>query len=599
MAFSQWLLKLNDQVSNGLGAIDRNTDKLRVGFVNAQEEINKFGQVGGAAINEVANQIPGLGNALSMLSSPLGVAGVAIGATTALLYKSVEAAAEFNNQFLELRQLNLDKSKAELDGLSDRVLDLSFQTGANATAMAKAFYDVQSATGLYGDSVAAITEKTHAFAKVTKADFDASITGAVKAVNAFGLSANDMDNYFASSAKTVQVGITTFKELAEVQTDYAGAAAAANQTVDDANKLFAAFTLSAKSSREAATLTKTAFQDIARKSTIDGFQRLGVSVFDVDGRMRSVDAITRDLVPRLKTLSDVQFAQLKEEIGGSEGLRGYLNQVKSSGDQVLSMMDAFDKTSFNMNDALANANGDLRIMSDILGNKVNTLMIDLGNQILPTVITGVARMVDGLSGAVDMWRSLNTEGTIFQGIASAVGWAWETGLKGWKLVHDNIYNIAKGILDTFAQVEVVGTRVFAAIGLAAKGEFSAAANELRAIKSDFATIRMGEPSVLAPEGGGAVPFMLANSGQDGLTGAASVPGTTTPGVDAAATGKGISDISGGGKTVRNITVNITKMVEAINIHTSEVRGELGDIERKIEEYLVRAINGAEMAVSNG
>lgn len=622
------MLRLNDQVSNGLGTVMSTTDKARVGFVNAQSEIDNFGKAGTQALREVAGQIPGLNSALTMLSSPLGAAGIGIGVVTAGLYKGVQAAKEFDSQFLELRQLNLDKPREEMDSLNDRILEMSMRMGSNATATAKAFYDVQSATGRYGDEVAKIVEQTTLFSQVTKADLDASITGAAKAINAFGLSADQMEGYFASSAKTVQVGITTFKELAEVQTDYAGAAAAANQTVDDANKLFAAFTITAKSSREAATLTKTAFQDIAKKSTIDGFTKLGVSIFDTEGRMRSVDAITRDLVPQLKGLNDVQFAQLKEQIGGSEGLRGYLNQVKSMGDQVISAFDAFDATEFGMNDALRNAENDLTLMSTKLNNQINTGFIMLGQQIMPTVLAGTTKVVNSLDSMLSKWNELSEESEFFRMGIGLIGDALTAPFREL----EKIYNLGVGLVDIFTEVarpvfslaegltkgynavlNMVRESTAWSMGEALFGDvaiyWDTFSEYLTMMKDGISDIWEAFNLALSGDLSGAAAALRGNQGINnpaGTDGAGSplpsAPGSTGTGggeTDTAALGRGISDISGGGAQTRNITVNIAKMVEAINIHTAEVRGEMGDIQRQIEEAMVRAINGAEMAVSNG
>jgi len=590
---STWQLWLNDKVSAGLGNITGMTDQAAKGFLNVQTGINDFSKVSSGALDAIGSQVPQIGNALSMLSSPIGALGVGIAATAGLLYKAGEAAAEFDSQFLELRQLNLDKPVAELERLNDRILENSFNNGLNAKATAKAYFDIQSATGKYGEEVDSIVAKTGEFARVTKADMDSSIQGVAKSINAFGLDAQQMDKYFASSFKTVQVGITTFDQLAEVQTDYAGAAAAAGQGFDDANKLFATFTTTAKSVNEAATLTKTAFQDITKKSTIDGFAKIGVNVFDAAGKMRSFDAITRDLVPRLGKLNDLQFAALKEEIGGSEGIRGYLDKVKGSGESVITLLDTFDNTTFNIDTAIKNANGDFRIMAQLLNDKVNTGMVKLGQTFLPTINEQLLIMVDGIDRAVSKWGELNTEGSIMSGIIEGFAWAWDTGLKGWALVHDNIFNVAKGIIDAFTWIERAGTKVFSAIGMAAKGEFMAAAKELQGIGSIWDEIQAGAKTTIAAKATGKAATGLGATPPKGkITGGATEDAS-------AAVSAGINSIAGGGQMVRNITVNISKMVESINIHTTETRQELGDIERKIEEYLIRAINGAEMAVSNG
>ena len=58
--------------------------------------------------------------------------------------------------------------------------------------------------------------------------------------------------------------------------------------------------------------------------------------------------------------------------------------------------------------------------------------------------------------------------------------------------------------------------------------------------------------------------------------------------------QGVGVISGGGKSVKNVTVNIQKLVENINITTSQLKEGTGEIKRMIEETILRAIQGAEL-----
>lgn len=622
MKLSEWMLKLNDQVSNGLGRVRGMANDTARSFTDLQHGLDQVGETGSQAISAIGDQIPALGGALNMLASPLGAVGAGIAVVTAALYKSHQAAAEFNSQFLELRQLNLNKTKEELDQLNDKVLQLAYANGFNATATAKAYFDIQSATGKYGAEVDAIVEKTGIFARVTKADMDASIQGVAKSINAFGLNARDMDAYFASSFKTVQVGITTFDQLAQVQTDYAGAAAAANQKVDDANKLFAAFTSSAKSVNEAATLTKTSFQDITKKATIDGFKKIGVNVFDAAGRMRSIDAITRDLVPRLGKLNDLDFAKLKEEIGGSEGLRGYLDKVKGMGPGLVKMFDSFDNTKFTLGAAIKNANGDWRIMADLIGNKVNVLAIRLGQTIMPAVMNGVATVVEYLDKAVNMHDSLNKRSELYRDLLWSIGapikMAWTlfkemlrpigSVLEGVGKIYDRVrglggssvgkslfgdasrwYEVFRNVIDN-----AIGTigHLWDAINKGLSLDFTGAKKSLDAAKGTLMN-DVGRSRVTK------TMDEAATSGTDGAVNNASTADAAA--ADSGSMASGINDVSGGGKSVRNVTVNITKLIESINLTMPSGGQRISDTDlvRQIEEAVVRAITGAEMTLTNG
>lgn len=612
MKLSVWQLKLQDGVSRGLSSISGMADKVSRKFTQTQTRISSFSARAKQDLADLTSQIPGLSGIGAAIANPMVMAGAAITAVAVGFATVTKKAADFEHQFLELRQLNLDKTNAELERLNDQVLRTSFNTGMLAKDTAKAYFDIQSATGKYGAEVDSIVEKTALFARATKTNFDSAIQSVGKAINAFGMDAKDMDKFFASSFKTVQVGITTFDQLAETQTDYAGAAAAANQSIDDANKLFAAFTQTAKSTREAGTLTKQTFNDLTRKSTIDGFKAIGVSMFDNAGAMKSLDAITRELVPKLQGMSDLEFSRFKEAVGGSEGIRALLDRTKASGDELIRTFDDFDKTEFNFAQAIENANGDLTTMSTLLSNKIDTVLVRIGKKTLPDVIIGIGTLVDWVDKIVTKWDDLNENSRAFQFIMGniwsaitepfrAIGTIVEQTLNFFDAMQRG-WNATKTILGQLAEASL---SLFEGIGHAMDRNFGMAALSLKNAKDELAAIgnlnRMGGLGPLVPDSPLAVdepaaPFPFRVGGEAGAVGGggglAAGGGTVDP-------TDGINTIAGGGKSVRNVTVNIAKLVEAINIHTSQAQSELPNIEEMITRALVRAVGGAEISLSNG
>jgi hypothetical protein len=59
--------------------------------------------------------------------------------------------------------------------------------------------------------------------------------------------------------------------------------------------------------------------------------------------------------------------------------------------------------------------------------------------------------------------------------------------------------------------------------------------------------------------------------------------------------KGMDGVSGGGQ-VRNVTVNITKMAD-IHINTTHLKESMGEVKRIVEETIIRAVSGSELALS--
>lgn len=337
---------------------------------------------------------------LSMVGSGLAAAGAAIGAA---IQQATQRAQAFNAEFRELRNLNLDKSADQLQGLKTQVLDTALATGRSAIDMNRAFFDIQSGTGKFGDEVAAIATDTSDFTRAFRVDFNTALEAGIRGMKNFNLQASDMERFYGSMVKTVQVGIVTFEQLARVQVDYAGAAAAAGQSVDSANKLFAVFTTRAKSAEEAATLTKSAFTDLLRPSTLEAFERVGVSVFDsTTGKVRQLDDIVAQLNERFAGSrgNDAALSGLINQFSGSEGLTALISEAARNGTSMLDTFRQFDATEFRLGDALRAANADADVLADIARNKLDVILTRIGQQTLPIWVNLLSYVGDKILPAI-------------------------------------------------------------------------------------------------------------------------------------------------------------------------------------------------------
>lgn len=430
------LLTLKNKMKSGMSKA-RNTLKSKL--KGMKSDISSFKNHHIKAFSAMKESVPGLGAAVGLLTNPYALATAAVLALSVAMTQGVQAAGKFNHQFLELQNLNLDKSSSQIQKLNDKILDVALKEGFDSTKTAQAYYDVQSALGVYGDEVDTVVQKVGRFSMATKADFGDSINSTTKAMKAFGFQSNQLDEYLASNAKTVQVGITTFNELAQVQTEYAGAAAAAGQGFNTANKVYAAFTAMAKDGNTAATMTKAAFQGLTMKATIKGLKGVGIELFDAKGKMKDMSRVIEDLVPKIKGMSDTKFLEFRNAIGGPEGLQNLFNQLRTSGDDVLKTMKAFDESKFDVGAALANAKGDFVTLKGIVGNQLNNLMIRLGQEIMPTVIRGLNIVTNVITGMFD-FVSTNKETLLA---------VW-TGLKAGVLFAAGAFTILKaGMIASF------------------------------------------------------------------------------------------------------------------------------------------------------
>jgi len=313
-----WAYIFKDQINPGLLKTQGNMNKVDNSFKRVEKTTNTgFKKISAGSnkmftgikgnLGQITNQIPGLGAIGPAIASPVGIAVGAVVALGFAFNTAIDKASSFNNVFLETANLNLDKTADQVDRLRNSVLGLSFEEGFDPEKTSTAFFDVQSATGLFGKEVEDTVSTVGTFARIMKSDFNVQIAGAAKAMGIFNLESQDLDKFLESSFKTVQVGVTTFDELAKVQTEFGGAAASAGQDVDAANKLFAAFTKTSKTVDIAANLTKTAFQDLGKAATVDAFKSIGVNLFDATGQMKNIDGIVRELVMFSQDQSPLQM----------------------------------------------------------------------------------------------------------------------------------------------------------------------------------------------------------------------------------------------------------------------------------------------------
>lgn len=402
--FNNKLIKTQQALKKKTGKMRADLKKLKLSTVNV--------------FKAMRDEIPLFGRAMDLLGNPYTLVIAGAVAVAGFLAKGTLEAKKFNSEFLNIKQLNLDKSSKQLSTYKENIRDAAFEVGTNLQASTAAFYDLQSATGVYGDDAVSIFKKVGRFSIATGAGLGDSINATTKAMKAFGLGVGDIDAMLESNAKTVQVGITTFDELAKVQTEYAGAAAGVGQSVDTANKIFAAFTSIAKDSNTAATMTKSAFQGLTQAGTVKGLKGIGISLYDSNGKMRDLGTVLQEVTGKFKEMTPEQIDTLINKIGGPEGLRNLFVKLKTGADDFHNTLAAFDASQYSIDEALKNAQGDVTVLGDIVKNRFNIVMSKLGEAILPMVARSLNFINNTMVGTINAmnrfnkWMDSGTKGAV-------------------------------------------------------------------------------------------------------------------------------------------------------------------------------------------
>ena len=375
------MLSLRNKIRGGLNQAKQDTFKS-VNAMQAKMNTLKFNFAKNS--KEIMNEVPLIGNAFRLVSNPIALTVAGVAALGKGIDYTTQKAANFNTQFRNLANLNLDKSKREIDSLRRMVLDTAYDKGFNTDKTVMGYFDVQSTTGKFGGEVKRIVEKQGEFANLMQADFNEYIAGTAKGMANFGFGAEKLDEFNRSAYATVKVGVTTFDQLAKVQSVYAGAAAANNQTFDTANKLLALFTVKTKSVDEAATLTKSMFNDLTKDATIKAFKKIGISIYDTNGNIKQADSLMMELNKKFLALDgDKKVIALKNQFTGSDGLISLVQAATDKSGQLQNTFNSFDSTKLGLNKALELARNDVNYINETLQNKIKALESEIGTNLLP------------------------------------------------------------------------------------------------------------------------------------------------------------------------------------------------------------------------
>lgn len=375
------MLELRNKIRTGLNQAQRDTarsvDKMQTKMNSLKFSFAKNSQA-------IADEIPMIGQAFKLATNPIALTAAGLIAIGKGIDYTTQKAADFNTQFRALANLNLDKSRKEITSLKRMVMDTSFDKGFDTEKTITGYFDVQSTTGKFGSEVKQIVEKQGEFAKLMQADFNEYIAGTSKAMANFGFGYDKLDEFNRSAYATVKVGVTTFDQLAKVQSVYAGAAAANGQSFDTANKFLALFTVKTKSVDEAATLTKSMFNDLTKDSTIKAFKKIGINIYDTSGNIKQADTIMLELNKKFLDLDgDKKVIALKNQFTGSDGLISLIQAATDKSGQLQNTFNTFKNTKLDLDKTMELAKNDLNYKNEVLKNKLAAMEIEIGESLLP------------------------------------------------------------------------------------------------------------------------------------------------------------------------------------------------------------------------
>jgi TP901 family phage tail tape measure protein len=559
---SVWELFLKDSVSNKLNPLNGAADKLSGKFSNLNDRINRTH----GNLNELGNNIPGVGRGLEMLNSPMLAVGAGIAVVGAGMYKSAQLAMDFETGMAKINA-TAQLGDQPLSQLHDRIQEIASASGGNFEKVPEAYEKILSQTGKVNLSLD-ILETSVKGAKAGFTDIDVVAGALAQTLSVVGEQNTTASEVMDTLLKAKRVGAGEFKDFAQYMPQLVASANNMNISFKDTAGLFSYMTAKGQSSADAAMLMQNAFTALQKNDVIKGLGAKGIPLFNVDGSRKNVKDIFLDLSKKLSGLTDKQKTKFFIDIGLNDA------QAKNAFSVLTSDAGKFKNIMEDVNNALGETDSQLestanraRSWGDI-GDQMKSWGVSIGEYLLP-VIDALMQGIEGF-------------GRDFVGMFTGETWKDQDA---YAKMNADVEQYKKQQAADYAYrltQQKFGDKMSFGAGTETNKFYDEAFQKFLNVA--------GGPSkndIVKGEDGKEMKDVFGAKNGKG-----------TEGKDSKLQ-SGIDSVSGGGKQTRNVIVTINKMVENINVHAATVKESSTEIKRIVEETMLRAVQGSELALGNG
>ena len=350
----------------------------------------------------------------------VGIINGVAGAFSALVKSTIaveKSLTEINSVF--------QKSSSELEKFGNSLFDVAKNTGQSFDAVAKGALEL-ARQGLSTEESLRRINDALILTRLSGLDAERSVSGLTAAVNAFkstGITTSEVLNKLVVVSQKYSV---SEKDLIEGLKRSSSVAKQAGVSFDELVGIITA--VQEKTSVGGAVIGnsfKTIFTRLQRTDTLDALQQLGVSVTDVQGRILPATKLLENLAGTIKSLNQVQLAEITEKVGGGFQIDKLLATLEDLSSQSSVAFKATEISLKSTNQAYEK-NAALNVTLAALINKTSLSAEQLGATLGKIGITDSAKNLLGffnglLEGIQKILGEESALGDVFRGLAKGIG----------------------------------------------------------------------------------------------------------------------------------------------------------------------------------
>lgn len=452
------IIKLQDQMSDKLAAVNSN--------------LKKTDRMAKATSKSISNMGKNFDKAASKLQ-PFAMAAVG----TATL--AINAFADLDTKHRAmLNKLEVETRKST-EISKQAFIDMSLGVAKPAEELINIANSLGGAIdGLSGQQLNKMTEEVAKFAIATDTASDVASNMVSNTVNAFKLPATEVPKLLDAITAASNYSSADVADLGEALSKCSTAAAGANQNVYDMSAALAVLANTGVKGSEAGTGLANIFERMANPANVENLTKIGVAVFDAQGKMRSLVDIAADFNEKTKGMSDSEKQFISLQTFGGIGARAF-NQLAQNAEAFKKQQQQITDSQGAMNQAYEEMNQSLGANLQLAKNSGMAILYKIGEKLAPQVKEITDYIVD-LSKKI----SRADDGTL--------DWAISIG----KVVV-GLFAFFKAASTTMSIVSTIAANmktlraVFSIIQIAASGLFKVLIVGIRAVATAFLTNPIG------------------------------------------------------------------------------------------------------------
>lgn len=303
---------------------------------------------------------------------------------------AVKTAADFESGMSKVQSISGASGK-DMGKLTEKAKEMGAKTKFSASESADAF-SYMAMAGWDTKQMLEGIEHTMYLAGATGEDLAQVSDIVTDSLSAFGLKAKKTEKFVDVLAKTASSTNTDVGKMGETFKYVAPTAGALKFTVKDTAKAIGLMANSGIKASQAGTSLNSWLTRMAKptKESQSAMDKLGISLTDKNGKMKSFGQITKETRTAFAGLTKSEKAQYAAMLAGKTGMSGLLAIVNASNKDFNKLSRAIGNSSGAAKKMYDVANNNLKGAITVIKSTIESIAITFGKKLMPIVKKGTS-----------------------------------------------------------------------------------------------------------------------------------------------------------------------------------------------------------------